>query len=45
MTGLGTWFAPLTGSNPVAPLVDKFNVKFRASKLRNWLALADQERS
>ena len=41
MTGLGTWLAPLTGSNSVAPLVDKFNVRFRASKLRNWLALAD----
>lgn len=42
MTGLGTWFAPLTGSNPVAQLDDKFSVKFRANRLRSWLALADQ---
>jgi hypothetical protein len=41
---LGTLFALVTGSNSVAQFDDEFNVKFRANRWRNWLAIADQQR-
>ena len=40
----GTLFALVTDSNGVAQFDDEFNVKFRANRLRNWLALAEQLR-
>jgi hypothetical protein len=39
-TALGTLFALVTGGNAVAQFYDESNVKFRANRLRNWLALA-----
>ena len=38
---MGTLFALVTGGSAVAQFNDELNVKFRASRLRNWLALAD----
>ena len=39
---MGTKFALVTGGNAVAQFDDELKVKFRANRLRNWLALADQ---
>lgn len=39
---MGTLFALVIGSNSVAQCDDEFSVKFRANRLRSWLALADQ---
>ena len=44
VTPLGTKCALMTGSNAVAQCDDEFNVKFRAHRLKNWLALADHQR-
>ena len=41
---MGTLFALVTDSSTVAQLDDKFSVKFRANRLRSWLALADHKR-
>ncbi len=42
MTPMGTKFASVTGSNAVTQFDKVFNVKFRANKLRNRLALDGQ---
>lgn len=43
MSGTGTLFVLVTGNIGVTQF-NEFNVKFRANRSRNWLALADHKR-